>query len=586
MTVSTDKKLLLIEDNAGDARLVELMLLESEIHRFEFYSANSLGDAEPLLGRHSFDIVLVDLSLPDSHGIETVIQTCKIAKNLPVVVMTGTDSEELALKIVQAGAQDYLVKGAVDSHLLIRTIHHAIERNHLLQQLEYARQRQEILANHDVLTNLPNRALFYDRLSHDIALAQRQSQILGILFIDLDRFKMINDSLGHSAGDKLLQTVAKRLTICLRQSDTVARFGGDEFVCIINNLTQTEDAGLVAQKIIDTVSEPLTLAGHTLSISPSIGISVFPNDANTPETLIKNADAAMYNAKEQGRSGYRYFSSAIHAQSVRQFKMECDLRSALKRNEFILHYQPIVDTISHEILSAEALVRWQHPEQGMIAPLDFIPLAEATGLIAPLGEQVLTMACQQNRAWQESGLPPIRISVNVSAYQLERTDLVKTINQVLQKTSLEPQWLGLEITEEFMLRDKDASIETLNRLRDLGLHISLDDFGTGYSSLSYLRHFPIDTLKIDQSFIREMITNKADAAITRAIIAMAHGLSLTTIAEGVETLEHVEFLQSELCSYLQGYHFSRPLPAKEFEQFLKNEKTSCVESIISELQTV
>ena len=397
---------------------------------------------------------------------------------------------------------------------------------------------------------------------------------------------MINDSLGHSAGDKLLQTVAKRLAICLRQSDTVARFGGDEFVCIINNLTQIEDAGLVAQKIIDTVSEPLAVADHKLSTTPSIGIAVFPNDASDPETLIKHADVAMYNAKDQGRGIYRYFSTDIHLQSVKRLTMECDLRAALERNELTLHYQPIVDTSSHEIVSAEALVRWQHPDLGMIPPLDFIPLAEVTGLIVPLGEQVLYMACRQNRIWQDSGFPPIRVSVNVSAYQFEKTDFVKTIKQVLRETKLDPKWLGLEITEGLMLRDTDSSIDTLNRLRELGLHISLDDFGTGYSSLSYLSRFPIDTLKIDQSFVREMTNDKDDAAITRAIIAMAHSLSLDTIAEGVETLEHVEFLKSERCSYLQGYHFSRPVAAEDFEQFFKSENTGSEESIKRKFQYV
>ncbi len=436
--------------------------------------------------------------------------------------------------------------------------------------LEYIEKESRLnyLAYYDVLTGLPSRTLFQDRLDQALTYANRHESMLAVLLIDLDDFKTINDSLGHHTGDQLLKQLATRLTGSLREGDTVARLGGDEFVVILDNVASEEDASVVTQKILKLGIEPFTIDSHELFVTCSIGIASYPKDGEDAETLLKNADAALYRAKDQGRNNAQFCSAEMNAKALQRLTLENNLRNALKRQEFLLHYQARVDLHSGEITGMEALVRWQHPKQGLIPPGRFIPVAEDSGLIVPLGAWVLRTACAQNKAWQAAGLKPVCVAVNLSARQFRQQDLVELVTRILQETGLDAVYLELELTESMMMQNVEATIATLTRLKAIGVKFSIDDFGTGYSSLSYLKRFPIDSLKIDQSFVRDLSTDPNDAAITKTIISMAHDLGLRVIAEGVETQEQETFLRLHHCDEMQGYFFSKPVPAKEFEVLL------------------
>ncbi|MEE3716362.1 EAL domain-containing protein [Tumidithrix elongata RA019] len=440
------------------------------------------------------------------------------------------------------------------------------------------------LAFHDSLTDLPNRSLFRDRLNQAIALAERQWQernaqnshvtpdesapSLSVLFLDLDRFKFVNDTLGHAAGDTLLQAVSQRILKSIRKSDTLARMGGDEFLILLPEIRGAEDAISVAQKILRSLEATFILNQQEVHIGASIGISFYPNDGVDPETLMKNADTAMFRAKEQGRNHYQLYTHVIGMSVFEHAFMENSLRKALHHAEFRLFYQPQVELNSGQIIGMEALVRWQHPELGLLEPGKFIPQAEEYGLIVPLGEWVLRQACSQNKAWQDMGLLPIGMSVNFSVRQFQSPDFVETIAQVLEETGLDPKYLELEITESVVMKDEATAIALLQKLYKMGIQISIDDFGMGYSSFSHLKQFPVRKIKIDISFIRDINISSDDAAITTAIIAMAHSLKLKAIAEGVETMEQLNFLQSLKCDAIQGYLFSKPLPADEVTKML------------------
>ncbi|WP_051482664.1 bifunctional diguanylate cyclase/phosphodiesterase [Synechocystis sp. PCC 7509] len=422
-------------------------------------------------------------------------------------------------------------------------------------------------ASHDLLTDLPNRALFNERIFLALANAHGRGEILAVVFLDLDRFKTINDTLGHAVGDQLLQNAASRLKGCLRKVDTLARWGGDEFTLLLPQISCAEDVRKTAQRILDTFSTPFCFGNQELHITTSIGIALAPYDGEDAETLVKNADTAMYCAKQLGKNNYQFYAPTMNIKALGQLVLENNLYKALEREEFLLHYQPQVDLNTGEIVGMEALLRWQRPELGLVPPAQFIPLAEESGLIVPIGEWVLRTACTQNRAWQLAGLPPLRIAVNFSARQFQQPNLVKTIAQVLKETGLEPGYLELEITESLVMQNVDFTISVLGELQALGIHVSIDDFGTGYSSLSSLMYFPLDTLKIDQSFIRNLTTNPKNAAIITSVITLGHGLNLKVIAEGVETLAQLEFLRSVKCDAVQGYLFSRPLSAEAATQF-------------------
>ncbi|RJQ24318.1 MAG: GGDEF domain-containing response regulator [Nitrospiraceae bacterium] len=420
---------------------------------------------------------------------------------------------------------------------------------------------------HDSLTGLPNRGLFIDRLSLKIADAHRNNRQLAVLFLDLDRFKRINDTLGHFVGDMLLKKVSEKIRTCIRESDTIARIGGDEFSILLPDIGNAVDAGVSAEKILATFETPYRINGHELNISTSIGISMYPDDGLHFEELMKNADIAMYQAKEKGRNNYQFYDPAVNVRTLELIALENMLRQAIKRDELLVYYQPLADISMQRVIGAEALVRWRHPELGLLDPMRFLPLAEETGFIKSIDSFVLRTACGQNRTWQQAGLSPISVSVNFSAMQFQRPDLEEMVTQVLSESSLGPEYLCVEITENVAMRDIEMTLPNVTRLKGLGIGLSIDDFGTGYSSLSCLRKFPIKKLKIDKSFVRD-IADPDNKAIIGAIIAMAHNLKLKTLAEGVEDMEQIEFLRSLGCDEIQGYLFSRPLPADEFKEMM------------------
>ncbi|MCH7998066.1 MAG: EAL domain-containing protein [Chloroflexi bacterium] len=425
------------------------------------------------------------------------------------------------------------------------------------------------LAYHDALTNLANRTMFEDRLVVTLAQARRKRRMAAVMFLDLDQFKVVNDTVGHALGDRLLQSVAERLTGLVRDGDTVARVGGDEFTLLLAEVERVEEVAEVAERVLDALRQPWVLNGHEFRITTSIGIAMFPSDGEDADSLLSNADTAMYRAKDQGRDNYKLYTPAMNARIVERLALENSLRHGLERGEFLVYYQPQVDIASGKIVGMEALVRWQHPERGLVFPAEFIPVAEETGLIVPLGEWVLRTACAQNKAWQEAGFPPMRMAVNLSARQFQQRDLIEEVDEVLKETGLEARWLQLEITEGVAMQDVESNIAVLRKLREMGVQIAIDDFGTGHSSLSYLSRLPIDVIKIDQSFVQDMTTDPNDAAIARSIIVMAHNLKLKVIAEGVETEEQLAFLKKRRCDEMQGYLFSKPAPAEAFEEMLK-----------------
>jgi diguanylate cyclase (GGDEF)-like protein/PAS domain S-box-containing protein len=431
-----------------------------------------------------------------------------------------------------------------------------------------AEERIRHMAHFDALTELPNRMLLYDRVERAIAQAQRDQEALAILFIDLDRFKTVNDSLGHAVGDRLLKKVAGLLESCTRESDTIARIGGDEFVVLLGGLKEPEDARHVAQKVLDALAEPVMVDGHELKVTPSVGICAYPHDGADVETLMRNADTAMYYAKQMGRNNYQFFTQAMTEAAQRRLVMENDLRHAIERGEFLLHYQPQLDLRSGAIIGFEALVRWRHPQRGMVSPAEFIAAAEEGGLIGPLGEWVLREACTEARKWHDLGYPELQVAVNCSAQQFQREGFVETVDMILRGTGLSPSCLELEITESVIVERSEEVIARFAALDAMGVGVSIDDFGTGYSSLSYLKRFAIHQLKIDQSFVRDISTDPDDAAIVSAIIAISHSLGLKVVAEGVETAEQLAFLRSLGCDAAQGYYFSRPVAADEFARLL------------------
>jgi diguanylate cyclase (GGDEF)-like protein len=431
-------------------------------------------------------------------------------------------------------------------------------------------------AQHDVVTNLPNRLLLNDRITQAISLAHRQHRPIAVIFLDLDRFKYINDSLGHASGDKLLQSVSTRLLASVRASDTVSRQGGDEFVILLSEITHPEDAATSARKILLSLGAPSSIGGHDLHINGSIGISVYPEDGADAETLIKNADTAMYHAKESGRNNFQFFKADMNRKAVERQSLEGSLHRALEREEFLLHYQPKVNLNTGEITGVEALVRWQHPERGLVPPAQFVPIAEDCGLILQIGRWVLREACRQARDWQDAGLPPLPIAVNVSAVEFRDKGFVQGVRTILAETGLEARYLELELTEGVLMDDAESTASVLQELKTMGAQLAVDDFGTGYSSLSYLRQFPIDVLKIDRSFVNQITADPDDSTIVSAIINMGKSLKHHVVAEGIETQLQRAYLQTQQCAEGQGYLFSRPLAAAQFAQLLLSGMTTVV----------
>lgn len=425
------------------------------------------------------------------------------------------------------------------------------------------------LAQHDVLTDLPNRMLLTDRITQAISSAHRNGRTLAILFLDLDGFKRVNDSLGHAIGDELLQSVATRLAACVRHSDTVSRLGGDEFVVLLSEVTHAGDAAISAKKVLIALTAPHRVAQHELAVTASIGLSIYPADGQDAETLIRNADTAMYQAKQSGRNNYQFFSASMNARSAERQSIEEGLRHALERKEFVLHYQPKIDLKTGAIIGAEALIRWQRPDHGLVSPLQFVPIAEECGLILPIGQWVLRQACRQARAWQDAGMRAIPVAVNVSSVEFRSEEFINNVWTILKDTRLEPRYLELELTESVLMQHVESTACTLKALKDMGATLAIDDFGTGYSSLSYLRRFPIDALKLDRSCVQEITSDTSDAIILSAVINMGKSLKQRVIAEGVETVNQLAFLQAHGCDEGQGYYFSRPMVAHQFAKLLE-----------------
>ncbi|HXF78673.1 MAG TPA: EAL domain-containing protein [Usitatibacter sp.] len=553
------QQVLLIEDNPGDARLIREMLSEEPARvEFRLKHADRLSRGLEALAQKDVSLVLLDLSLPDSHGLDTFSKVYAHSPDVPIIVLSGNDDQQLALYAVKSGAQDYLVKGKIDRELLLKAMQYSIERKRYQQELE----RQ---ANYDGLTGLPNRHLFHDRLKQAV-FTQRNARSIAVVFIDLDHFKVINDSLGHNFGDEVLRHVGERLQGAVRDGDTVARLGGDEFVLILSDQTREDVIFRTMRRLIARVSEPIEIGERELNITCSAGISLYPQDGPDVQTLLKNADAAMYRAKSQGRNTFQFYTAEMNELANERLSMEQSLRRAIDRDELLLHYQPRVDLATGRVQAVEALVRWRHPERGLIFPDRFIPLAEETGLIVPIGDWVLRTACAQGRTWRSAGFTPV-ISVNLSARQLWGGGLVRSVADVIHKTGME-EHLELELTESMVMHDPENVVQTMQDLRGIGVRLSVDDFGTGYSSLSYLRRLPLTALKIDGSFVRDITSGGHDQGlIAKAIISLGHSLHLRVIAEGVETEEHRRFLEAHDCDEIQGFLISKAVPPEQCQKF-------------------
>ena len=687
-------RILLIENDPATAGKIRAALADAESGPFELERVKLLSEALGRLSKKETAAVLLDLSLPDSHGIATFEKLFEAAPDVPILILGGDAAAAQAKYAVGRGAQDYLLPNHLDSYSLPRALRNAIDRKAVEDALYVEKERALVTLNsigdgvlctnisgnvtylnlvaekllgwtredatgrplsevfrildaatrqpakdplemaveqnrvvgltvncvlirrdgsefaiedsaapihdragrvigavivfhdvsearamsiqmsfsaqHDIVTNLPNRLLLNDRISQSIALARRQSRPIAMLFLDLDHFKEVNDSLGHAAGDKLLQSVSKCLIGCVRGSDTVSRQGGDEFAILLTEISHADDAAICAQKILLALNEEHCIQDRGLRINGSIGISIYPQDGEDAETLIKNADMAMYHAKERGRSNFQFFAPEMNMKAVARRTLETGLQRALKQGEFVLHYQPRVNLATAEITGVEALIRWQQPEQGLVCPNEFVPIAEECGLIVQIGRWALREACTQARGWHQAGLPVVPLAVNVSAVEFRNKAFVAGVRDVLAETGLEPQNLELELTEGVLMDDAKSTVRVLDDLKKMGICLAVDDFGTGYSSLSYLRQFPIDVLKIDRSFVHQIAASHDDSLIIGAIVSMGRSLKHLVVAEGIETQEQRAYLQAQQCAEGQGYLFSRPLDAAQFAQLLRS----------------
>jgi len=538
--------------------------------KLDLFRVRNVHEARVQLLVGEYDAVLMGVEAPDlaTNDLSTLGEQ---PTGIPILIYGAEAPDALRDEIVAAGADEYLTCGVfsqAELQLFARCLHNTIDRTGILAELENARRYSQHLAHHDDLTGLPNARLFASRLRQHIAQARRYPRQLAVLFIDLDRFKAVNETLGSERGDRLLVDVSERLMKCLRESDTVARRSKDEFLIILDGIARTQDAARVAKKIQRELALPHVFEDREIILDTSIGISLFPSDGEDEEALIKNADAAMSRAKAQSGSSIQFFVPKMNESTSERLELEQSLRAVIEKGELALHYQPQVDLFSGQISGMEALVRWPHPEFGMIAPDRFIPMAEETGLILPLGDWVLKTACEQNKRWQDQGLPRFPVAVNLSARQFQCEEPANRIAKILGASGLGPASLDLELTETTVMADAEVAIDTMERMRKLGVKISIDDFGTGHSSLAYLKRFPIHRLKIDKTFVDSLLLDQKDEAITRAIIGMAKNLGLSAVAEGVESRDQLDFLRHLGCNEIQGYFVSRPLAPDDAAEFL------------------
>lgn len=548
--------ILLVEDNPGDVRLVEELLRAAWVVAG---SINHVSSVEDAIGHVAKDVpacILLDLSLPDAQGLGTLERVRDAHPSVPIVVLTGTDDEAQAVQAVQEGAQDYLIKGQVDGHLLGRAIRYAIERKFAEVQLSHQ-------ALHDPLTGLANRALLMERLAQALARTERRPSSVAVLFLDIDRFKTINDNFGHEVGDSVLACIGDRLRKALRPEDMASRFGGDEFVVLCEDLEDDRHVVTIAKRIGRSISEPISLEAGEVVVTTSIGIAAARGIRDRPEVLLRDADAAVYRAKERGRDRFEFFDQRMRARLLGRSRRESELRHAIDAGELRLYYQPLVVVDDLRVGRVEALVRWEHPRLGLLLPREFIPVAEETGFIVDLGSWVLREACYQTVRWEHASPDQrsISIAVNVSPRQLDHPDFEDMVSQILEETGAEPKNLWFEITETAFMDPARPVLEMLGRLRELGIHLAIDDFGTGYSSLSHLRQFRIDELKVDQTFVQGLERDAEDSSIVAAVVNLAHNLGLSAVAEGVETAEQSRRVQLVGCDLAQGFYFAVPEPA-------------------------
>jgi diguanylate cyclase (GGDEF)-like protein len=557
-------KLLLVEDDASDAEFLAASLRRQRATDVQLVTVATLREAVAQLAPGSgppFDVVLLDLHLPDGSGLQCIDVIQGVCDTIPIVVLSGQDDEEFAVSILNKGVQDYLVKWEGQGRTILRSIRYAIERKRSELRMNY-------LAQFDALTGIPNRHSFSEQLNRATARARREGRKVTLLYLDLDAFKFVNDTLGHDAGDSLLKEVADRLRRSVRAGDVVARLGGDEFAIMIEGLSGPLEVEAVAEGLIKVLAEPYHIAGRQLAVTASLGITMFPSDNSDPQVLLKNADIAMYQAKEGGRNTFRFFTQRMHEELMQYHELERDLREGLARNEFRLAFQPKVNLLTKRLQGLEALLRWTSPTRGEVGPATFIPVAEQSGHIVPLGYWVIDQVCRQINAWRAAGYPVVPVSLNVSARQFQLPDFHQRVAEAIARHGVDPSLIEIEITEGLMMEDTGLAERCLDYLKSVGVRISVDDFGTGYSCLSYLHRFPIDVLKIDRSFIRQIGQGSGNEKITDAIISLARSLQLETVAEGVETTEQVDFLVTHGCHVAQGFLFGKPVDAVAVEPLL------------------
>ena len=573
------KKILIIDDDTPIRSLLTDLLGDE----YDCTEADSAEEALAVLRASDFDLVLSDINMGGISGLDLVPHVHLRAPETVVVMISGQQGIETAIEAMHAGAFDYITKPFDVRHVEVAVRRALEQRALLLEKRRYENNLEELvaqrtaqverLAYYDTLTGLPNRVLFSDRLDQAFTNAQRNQKMVSTLLVSVDRFKKINDTLGHAIGDLLLKEVAKRLQNCIKKGETVARFEGEEFALLLTQIEATDDL-VETGRIIDEALKPsFLLAGHEVYVTASIGISLFPYDGDEGATILQNAGAALYRAKTQGGNNYQFYTADMNARALKRLAMETSLRRAIENEEFVLYYQPQIDFGSGRVVGAEALVRWQHPDLGLLPPLEFIPLAEDTGLIVAIGAWVMREACTQAESWRQAGFADLRIAVNVSARQFQQKGFFESVVRVLEETGLESNCLELELTETSIMENAESAVALLADIRKLGVKIAIDDFGTGYSSLSYLKRLPIDILKLDRSFVNGATSDPDDAALVMAIITLAHNLRLMVIAEGVETAEHLRFLRLLRCDGGQGYLFSKPLTAELFSAFVR-EKTA------------
>lgn len=553
--------LLLVEDDQKEALVIRNMLKEGLQNQFTLEHSLSLSDALDLIQQNQFQAIILDSHLPDGKSFESILQFMQFCPDAPILILSGVEEEDQAIQAVKSGAQDYLIKGQTSSSTLCRAIRYAMER-------QRATQRITQLAHYDHLTGLANRGLFYERLNCAVARCHRNDTAIALMFLDLDHFKDINDTLGHEYGDSLLKTAAARIKKCIREIDTGVRLGGDEFAVLLEQIVSIEDVAAVAQRILHLLAQPVIIKQHQLHVTGSLGITIYPWDSANPQELLSHADAAMYRAKAQGGNTYQFYTAGMKTAGLDGSTLEMELSRALAKEEFLLHYQPQMNICTKQVIGMEALLRWHHPYQGLIGPNHFIPQAEENGMIIPIGEWVLRSASKQAKYWEKQGFPAPHVAVNLSARQIHQGNLPALIQGILKHSHLDPENLKLELTETFLIHETEETIQTLREIKAMGVHLYIDDFGAGYASLRYLKSFPVDGIKLDQSLIEHLPHSTNDAAIVMAVISLAKALGLQVIAEGVERQEQADFLEEHGCDAMQGYWIAPPLPANESAQHM------------------